>query len=120
MFEGHLAYEFMSIEGIERFFAPFYPRVALGALLRTHRAAGSAQESHKIGNMSEGQRSQVVLGLIMAQQPEVMILDDYTMGLDAGYRRLFLEYYWPNTWLRAAKTVLGHLPHCAGPGAVRG
>jgi ABC-2 type transport system ATP-binding protein len=34
----------------------------------------------------------VVLGLIMAQQPEVMILDDYTMGLDAGYRSLFLDY----------------------------
>jgi ABC-2 type transport system ATP-binding protein len=34
----------------------------------------------------------VVLGLIFAQNPELMILDDYSMGLDAGYRRLFLEY----------------------------
>lgn len=28
----------------------------------------------------------------MAQVPELLILDDYSMGLDAGYRRLFLDY----------------------------
>jgi ABC-2 type transport system ATP-binding protein len=33
----------------------------------------------------------VVLGLIMAQQPDLLILDDYSIGLDAGYRRLFLD-----------------------------
>ena len=42
-------------------------------------------------NMSCGQRSQVVLGVIMAQNPDLLILDDYSMGLDAGYRRLFLD-----------------------------
>ncbi|MBN2601771.1 MAG: ABC transporter ATP-binding protein, partial [Candidatus Marinimicrobia bacterium] len=47
---------------------------------------------HKISNMSCGQRSQVALGLIMAQDPELMILDDYSMGLDAGYRMLFIDY----------------------------
>jgi ABC-2 type transport system ATP-binding protein len=91
LFEGHLAYEFMSIEGIERFFAPFYPKWKREFYYDLTDKLGLTK-SHKIGNMSEGQRSQVVLGLIMAQQPEVMILDDYTMGLDAGYRRLFLDY----------------------------
>ena len=42
--------------------------------------------------MSCGQRSQVVLGLIFAQNPELMILDDYSMGLDPGYRRLSIDY----------------------------
>lgn len=42
--------------------------------------------------MSCGQRSQVVLGLIMAQKPELMLLDDYSMGLDVGYRRLFVDF----------------------------
>ncbi len=42
--------------------------------------------------MSCGQRSQVALGLILAQNPDLMVLDDYSMGLDAGYRRLFLDY----------------------------
>lgn len=46
---------------------------------------------HLIRQMSCGQRSQVVLGLLMAQQPELLLLDDYSIGLDAGYRRLFLD-----------------------------
>ncbi len=91
LFEGHLAYEFLDIGGIERFFAPFYPQWRPELYYALVERLGLPM-THKIGNMSEGQRSQVVLGLIMAQQPEVMILDDYTMGLDAGYRRLFLEY----------------------------
>ncbi|MCG8567842.1 MAG: ABC transporter ATP-binding protein, partial [Desulfobacterales bacterium] len=28
---------------------------------------------------------------IMAQQPDLLLLDDYSIGLDAGYRRLFLD-----------------------------
>lgn len=42
--------------------------------------------------MSCGQRSQVALGLILAQNPELLILDDFSMGLDPGYRLLFVEY----------------------------
>jgi ABC-2 type transport system ATP-binding protein len=91
LFEGHLAYEFMTIESIEKFFAPYYPKWKK-KLYYSLTDKLKLPSSHKIGNMSEGQRSQVVLGLIMAQQPEVMILDDYTMGLDAGYRSLFLDY----------------------------
>ena len=89
LFEGHLAYEFMSIAQIEAFYAPFYPRwdrdlyYHLVDKLRL-------PHTHLIRNMSCGQRSQVVLGLIMAQQPE-LLLDDYSIGLDAGYRRLFLD-----------------------------
>lgn len=91
LFEGHLSYGFMTIESIEQFFAPFYPNWRKD-LYYDLTSKLKLPLSHKIGNMSEGQRSQVVLGLIMAQQPEVLILDDYTMGLDAGYRALFLDY----------------------------
>ena len=89
--EGHQTFEFMTIEQIEKFYAPFYDTwkrdvyydlIDLLALPKTH----------KISNMSYGQRSQVVLGLIFAQNPELLVLDDYSMGLDAGYRRLFLDY----------------------------
>lgn len=91
LFEGHLAYEMMTIAQIERFYHPFYPgwRSELYYDLVDRMAL---PHDHRIGNMSCGQRSQVVLGLIFAQNPELMILDDYSMGLDAGYRRLFLEY----------------------------
>ena len=104
LFEGHLAYEFMSIEGVERFFAPFYANWKQELYYDLTGKLG-LPKNHKIGNMSEGQRSQVVLGLLMAQQPEMLILDDYTMGLDAGYRRLFLDYL--ADYLKAGdKTVL--------------
>jgi len=91
LFEGHLAYEFMSIAQIERFYAPFYRNWNRGYYYGLVDRLGLPHD-HKIKNMSCGQRSQVVLGLIMAQQPDLLILDDYSMGLDAGYRRLFLDY----------------------------
>ncbi len=91
LFEGHLAYDFMSIAEIERFYRPFYPRWRR-ELYYDLVDRLQLPYDHKIGNMSCGQRSQVVLGLIFAQDPDLMILDDYSMGLDAGYRRLFLDY----------------------------
>ncbi len=91
LFEGHLAYDFMSITQIEKFYSAHYPtwnnELYYGLVDRL-----DLPYDHLIKNMSCGQRSQVVLGLIFAQSPELMILDDYSMGLDAGYRRLFLEY----------------------------
>lgn len=91
LFEGHLAYDFMTIAQIERFYAPFYPKWDSGMYYDLVDLLG-LERNHVIRNMSCGQRSQVVLGLIFAQQPDLMILDDYSMGLDAGYRRLFLDY----------------------------
>lgn len=91
LFEGHVAYDFMTIAQIERFYAPFYPKwdreLYYGLVDRL-----GLPHNHRISRMSEGQRSQVVLGLILAQHPELLILDDYSMGLDAGYRRLFLDF----------------------------
>ena len=34
----------------------------------------------------------MALGLILAQDPDLLILDDFSMGLDPGYRRLFIDY----------------------------
>ena len=39
-----------------------------------------------------GQRSRIALGLLVAQYPDLLLLDDFSMGLDPGYRRLFVEY----------------------------
>lgn len=91
LFEGHLAYDFMTIDQIERFYARFYTTWNPGRF-RDLMARLGLPGSHRIRHMSEGQRSQVVLGLIFAQEPDLLILDDYAMGLDAGYRRLFVDY----------------------------
>ncbi|NTV74963.1 MAG: ABC transporter ATP-binding protein [Holophaga sp.] len=89
--EGFIQYDFMSIAELERYYAPFYPRWDREVF---HDLVGrlGLPLSRRLSRMSCGQRSQVVLGLIMAQQPELMILDDYSMGLDVGYRRLFIDF----------------------------
>ncbi len=89
--EGHLAYEFFTVEQVERFYSRFFPKWERNFYYDLMDKMGMNYD-HKISKMSCGQRSQVVLGLIMAQVPELMILDDYSMGLDAGYRRLFIDY----------------------------
>lgn len=90
LFEGHLAWEFFSIRQIEKFYAAFYANWDARLYYRLVERLG-LPHSAKIQNMSCGERSQVVLGLLLAQQPELLLLDDYSIGLDAGYRRLFLD-----------------------------
>lgn len=88
--EGHQAYEFMTIAQTEKFYRGFYPDWNADIFYSLVNKMGIPHR-HKVGSMSCGQRSQVVLGVIMAQNPDLLILDDYSMGLDAGYRRLFLD-----------------------------
>ncbi len=45
----------------------------------------------KIKHLSNGQRAQVSLALALAPNPELLIMDDPTLGLDAAIRRQFLE-----------------------------
>lgn len=91
LFEGHLAYDFMTITEIERFYSRFYRNWNAAHFFDLMARLGLPGK-HRIRHMSEGQRSQVVLGLLFAQEPDLLLLDDYAMGLDAGYRRLFVDY----------------------------
>ncbi len=45
----------------------------------------------KIKDMSAGMRAQLNLALALASEPELLILDDPTLGLDTVARRQFLE-----------------------------
>jgi ABC-2 type transport system ATP-binding protein len=91
LMEGHIQYNFMNIYQIEKFYSAFFPKWKKEPYYELMSKMEIA-ENQKIKTMSCGQRSQVALGLILAQNPDLMILDDYSMGLDAGYRRLFLDY----------------------------
>jgi ABC-2 type transport system ATP-binding protein len=91
LIEGHIQYSFMNIKQIEKFYSAFFSRwnkVPYYELMSKLEVT----EDQKLSTMSCGQRSQVALGLILAQDPDLMVLDDYSMGLDAGYRRLFIDY----------------------------
>ena len=81
----------MNIHQIEKFYSGFYPnwkRDPYWELMKKLKVV----PNQKISSMSCGQRSQVALGLILAQDPDLLILDDFSMGLDPGYRRLFIDY----------------------------
>jgi len=91
LIEGHIQYSFMTIKQIEKYYAAFYPKWKKEAYYELMSKL-SVTEDQKLSKMSCGQRSQVALGLILAQDPDLLILDDYSMGLDAGYRRLFIDY----------------------------
>ncbi len=91
LIEGHVQYSFMTIEEIEKFYSAFYPRWEKAVYYELMNKLKIAPKQ-KICHMSCGQRSQVALGLILAQHAELLILDDFSLGLDPGYRRLFIEY----------------------------
>ncbi len=91
LIEGHVQYAFMNIYQIEKFYSGFYPNWKRDAYFELMSKL-KVTPKQKISTMSCGQRSQVALGLILAQDPELLVLDDFTLGLDPGYRRLFIDY----------------------------
>ena len=91
LLEGHVQHTYFTVQQIEKFYAAFFPnwkKEAYYELLKKLQVL----PTQKLSTMSCGQRSQVALGLLFAQDPELLILDDFSMGLDPGYRRLFVEY----------------------------
>lgn len=91
LFEGFISYDFLSIDEFEKFLSPFYPKWDREIYYELVDLMG-LKHTQKLSTMSFGQKSQVVLGSLFAQNAELLILDDYSMGLDAGYRRLFIDY----------------------------
>ena len=91
LLEQHVQHAYFNVEQIEKYYSAFFPnwkRDAYYELLKKLQVT----PTQKLSTMSCGQCSQVALGLLFAQDPELLILDDFSMGLDPGYRRLFVEY----------------------------
>lgn len=91
LLEGHIQYSFMNIEQIEAYYSQFYPFWKKEGFYELMKKMDITPRQ-RIRTMSCGQQSQVALGLLLAQDPDLLILDDFSMGLDPGYRRLFIDY----------------------------
>jgi ABC-2 type transport system ATP-binding protein len=71
----------------------------LGRVRRSFNAGDFATRLERVGvppklpagKLSKGQRRQLALAAVLAAEPEVLILDDPTLGLDAVVRRSLLE-----------------------------
>jgi ABC-2 type transport system ATP-binding protein len=88
--EGHPLYTWMTVREAVAFTTSFYPaanRAFVDQILDHFALAPTA----KIARLSKGQRAQVSLALAIAPDPELLILDDPTLGLDTNVRRDFLE-----------------------------
>jgi len=88
--EGHPLYRWMTVGQMVRFTKAFYRRwnEALVGQILDHFELPLRK---KIRHLSRGQRAQLALALAVAPDPELLILDDPTIGLDTVVRRDFLE-----------------------------
>jgi len=88
--EGHPFLRWMTIGEAVRFTRSFYSHWN-GELLDQILDHFALPRRAKIRRLSNGQRAQVSLALAVAPDPELLILDDPTLGLDTVVRRDFLE-----------------------------
>lgn len=92
LYEGHVTYDYLRIKDLyELYHQEYKAKFKKERFFDLFRKL-EVDEKQKISTLSCGQRSQVVLGLIFASDPDLLILDDYSLGLDTGYRRLFIDY----------------------------
>jgi ABC-2 type transport system ATP-binding protein len=88
--EGHRLYSWMSIAELERFQRAFFPKQWDGEFFADMIEYFELKKKQKVKHLSNGQRAQVSLALALAPNPELLIMDDPTLGLDAAIRRQFL------------------------------
>jgi ABC-2 type transport system ATP-binding protein len=88
--EDQKMFGWMRIEELLAFLAPFYPTWDM-ALARSLLKQFSLPARAKVEELSKGQNVRLGLLLAMAHRPELVILDDPTMGLDPIIRKDFLR-----------------------------
>jgi len=88
--EGHPFFRWMTVGEAVNFTRSFYSHWN-GDLLDQILDHFALPRRAKIRRLSNGQRAQVSLALAVAPDPELLILDDPTLGLDTVVRRDFLE-----------------------------
>ena len=87
--ETESLFEWMTIQEHVDFHRTFYPAWD-AALAQELLGQLDLSLSARIRSLSRGQKRQVALVLVAAQQPELMVLDEPAGGLDPGVRRSFL------------------------------
>jgi len=88
--EGHRLFRWMSIGRLEKFQRAFFQKQWDERLFADMLEYFGLSKKQKIKHLSNGQRAQVSLALALAPNPELLIMDDPTLGLDAAIRRQFL------------------------------
>jgi len=80
----------MTTEQLVRFCSRLYPRWNEASVNERIRRSGAAVKT-PFGRLSKGQKRQILLALALAHGPEILILDDPTLGLDVVARKELFE-----------------------------
>jgi ABC-2 type transport system ATP-binding protein len=88
--EGHHVYGWMSVEECGRFQRSFYENWN-DDIFRAVLSHFRLDKKTKSGNLSRGQRAGLCLAMVLAPEPELLILDDPALGLDPVARRSLIQ-----------------------------
>ncbi|MGN6368275.1 MAG: ABC transporter ATP-binding protein [Phycisphaerae bacterium] len=88
--ENHPVIGWMTVKQAGKYQAAFYPKWN-GKIFEATVAHFGLRGDAKAGSLSRGQRAGLALGLTLATEPEVLVLDDPALGLDPVARRALLE-----------------------------
>ena len=88
--EDPFFYEALSVAEIVRFNSTFFPRWNAGQAADSLAAFGLEPKA-RIRQLSRGQKLKLELAVALAAQPEILILDDPTSGLDVPTRQDVLK-----------------------------
>jgi ABC-2 type transport system ATP-binding protein len=79
-----------TVLAIERSIAPLFPRWKSGDF-RDRLKRFAIDPKQRFGELSRGQKAMAMLSFALAHEPELLLLDDPTLGLDLVARRFFYE-----------------------------
>ncbi len=88
--EEHQLYPWMSVKECGEFQSRFYPRWN-AETFRGVTGHFALKPEAKVKDLSRGERAGLCLGLTLAPDPELLILDDPALGLDPVARRSLVE-----------------------------
>jgi ABC-2 type transport system ATP-binding protein len=88
--EGHYVPAWMTVREVGRFQAGSFPHWNASTFDAVIRHFQLAPDAHA-RDLSRGERAGLCLALTLAQQPELLVLDDPAIGLDPVSRRALLE-----------------------------
>jgi len=88
--EEHALPGWMTVASLRALHARTYPRWDEGAYGEVARRF-HLPDARRVSHLSNGQRAGLALALALAQSPDILLLDDPTLGLDPVARQTFVE-----------------------------